>query len=181
MTISPNNLHDAESFGAFFSRSQLIIFRYIYGIHGGPIEEVEDLTSDAFTRAWKGREHFAGDEHDALCWMFTISRNLVIDAYRKRKTHRDRNDQNLDAAMMETMIPDPQRSLEERTILQQEIFHLMGVLQRIPVDRREMLVLRYIVGWKVKDIASYMNMEENTISVYMRRSLEQIRAEWKKI
>jgi RNA polymerase sigma-70 factor (ECF subfamily) len=51
-------------------------------------------------------------------------------------------------------------------------------LHRLPDDKREVLVLRYMLGWKVKEIAQYMNKEENTVSVYIHRCLEQIRDEW---
>ena len=60
-------------------------------MHGGPREEVEDLTSETFTRAWKSRNKFTGDDHDALCWLFTIARNLVIDVHRRTKSSSHRS------------------------------------------------------------------------------------------
>lgn len=173
-----SSLQDAESFGHLFSRSQLIIFRFIYGLHGGPLQEVEDLTCDAFLRAWKGRKSFSGDEHDALCWLFTIARHLVIDAHRRRKSHPDDETELLDDATLNAMFISDQITPEEQTDRQEQFAHLWSLLQRIPDDKREMLVLRYMLGWQVKQIAAYLRMEENTVSVYIRRSLEQIRRSW---
>jgi hypothetical protein len=34
-------LQDTESFSDLFSRTQIIVFRFIYGLLGGPLEEVE--------------------------------------------------------------------------------------------------------------------------------------------
>ena len=90
MRASQPPLQDPEAFSNLYTRTQIIIFRFIYGMHGGPIEEVEDLTCDTFIRAWKGRAHFFGDDHDALCWLFTIAHHLVIDAHRQRKAHPDK-------------------------------------------------------------------------------------------
>jgi DNA-directed RNA polymerase specialized sigma24 family protein len=47
---------DAETFGQLYNRTHLILYRYIFGMLGGPIDEVEDLTSEAYLRAWKARQ-----------------------------------------------------------------------------------------------------------------------------
>jgi RNA polymerase sigma factor (sigma-70 family) len=60
----------------------------------------------------------------------------------------------------------------------EQLVHLWKALLGLPYDRREMLVLRYMLGWQVKQIAELLDMEENTVSVYIRRSLVQIRHNW---
>lgn len=172
------SLKDAEAFSSLFDRTHIIIFRFIYGLHGGPSQEVEDLTCDTFYRAWKGRKSFSGDDHDALCWLFTIARNLVIDAHRRRKTHLDETSEHLDDANLDTIFNSSQLSPEEQAAKREQFTHLWSLLRRLPGDRREMLVLRYMLGWQVKQIAGYLCMEENTVSVYIRRSLEQLRRDW---
>ncbi len=47
-----------KDFSAFYEWTHLSLFRYIYGLTGGPQEEVEDLTAEAFTRAWRARRNF---------------------------------------------------------------------------------------------------------------------------
>jgi DNA-directed RNA polymerase specialized sigma24 family protein len=37
-----------------------------YGLTGGPLEEVEDLTADTFARAWKARHTFGGDPGEVI-------------------------------------------------------------------------------------------------------------------
>ena len=172
------SLQDAESFSNLFARTQIVIFRFVYGLHGGPLQEVEDLTCDTFYRAWKGRKGFSGDDHDALCWLFTIARNLVIDAHRRRKTHSDETSEHLDDATLDRIFSSSQRSPEDQAAEREQFTRLWKLLQELPDDRREMLVLRYMLGWQVKHIAGYLSMEENTVSVYIRRSLEQLRRDW---
>jgi RNA polymerase sigma-70 factor (ECF subfamily) len=179
MPSSQPSLQDTESFSNLFLRTQLIIFRFIFGLHGGPLEDVEDLTSDTYMRAWKSRSHFFGDDHDALCWLFTIARHLVIDAHRKKKTHPDNSSfETMDDATINSILISTQHSPEEMAVTREQFIHLWIVLQGLPDERREMLVLRYMIGWQVKQIASYLKMEENTVSVYIRRSLEQIHRDW---
>ncbi len=171
-------LQDPESFSNLYARTQVIIFRYIYGMHGGPAEEVEDLTCDTFMRAWKGRSRFHGDEHDALCWLFTIARRLVIDTHRRRKVHPESVALSLDDVNVEWMVFSSTAPPEEQALSREQLSHLWHVLQSLPDDKREVLVLRYMLGWKVREIAQYINKQENTVSVSIRRCLAQIRDEW---
>jgi len=178
MRASQPPLQDPEAFSNLYTTTQIIIFRFIYGMHGGPVEEVEDLTCDTFMRAWKGRERFFGDDHEALCWLFTIARHLVIDAHRRRKTHPDNTDVLLDDASIDAIYISSQVTPEEQAASREQFKRLWQVLQNLPDDKREMLVLRYMLGWKVKQIAEYLQKEENTVSVNIRRCLEQIRQGW---
>jgi len=178
MRASQPPLQDPEAFSNLYTNTQIIIFRFIYGMHGGPIEEVEDLTCDTYMRAWKGRGRFFGDEHEALCWLFTIARHLVIDAHRRRKTHPDHTNVILDDTSIDATYISSQVTPEEQAAIREQFKRLWQVLQNLPDDKREMLVLRYMLGWKVKQIAEYLQKEENTVSVYIRRCLEQIRQGW---
>jgi RNA polymerase sigma-70 factor (ECF subfamily) len=178
MHAIPSPLQEPEVFTDLFTRTHLIIFRYIYGLHGGPLQEVEDLTSDTYSRAWKGRMNFTGNEQDALCWLFTIAKNLVIDSHRKNRKKLNKSIERLDDRTLENLFPSTDIPVEEQVANRQQFSHLWDVMQDLPDDRREMLVLRYILGWQVKQIASYLCMEENTVSVYIRRGLELIRRNW---
>jgi RNA polymerase sigma-70 factor (ECF subfamily) len=129
-------------------------------------------------RAWKGRSRFYGDDHDALCWLFTIAHRLVIDAYRRGRVHPETAAMSLDDTTAEWMVFSSEAPPEEQAVSREQFRHLWYILHCLPDDKREVLVLRYMLGWKVKEIAQYINKEENTVSVYIRRCLEQIRDEW---
>jgi RNA polymerase sigma-70 factor (ECF subfamily) len=129
-------------------------------------------------RAWKGRVRFWGDDHDALCWLFTIARRLVIDAHRRKKGHPDNDIVELDDTNINAMFLSSQVNPEEQASRREQFKRLWQVLQNLPDDKREVLVLRYMLDWKVNQIAKFLNKEENTVSVYIRRCLEQIRHDW---
>jgi RNA polymerase sigma-70 factor (ECF subfamily) len=178
MRASHPPLQDPEAFSHLYARTQLIIFRYVYGMHGGPIEEVEDITCDVYMHAWKGRGRFLGDDHDALCWLFTIAHHLVIDAHRYTKVHRDSSGLSLDDAAAEWLTLSTDALPEEQVSSREQFKHLWRLLQSLPDEKREVVVLRYMLGWRVKEIAQYIHKEENTVSANIRRCLQQIRDEW---
>jgi len=180
MSATQPPLQDNASFCNLFARTQLIIFRYIYGLHGGPIEDVEDLTCDTFLRAWQKRSNFNGDDHSALCWLFTIARHLVIDSKRRKASHIEDKTIDLDNQVLEAITSSEERTPEEALNQQEQFMHLWNLVQELPREGRELLVLRYILGWQVKQIAEFLHMEENTVSVYIHRNLERIRKDWSK-
>jgi len=160
------------SFSAFYERTHLSVFRYLYGLTGGPQEDVEDLTADAFVRAWRARRSFQGDADAALGWLMKIARRLVIDDYRRRKA-RPVTDGDVP---IEFPAVDPQP--EEVTMIGDEQQRLWALVRALPDEPREMLVLRYQVGWHVNQIAEYLEVPENTVSVTIHRSLEHLRQQW---
>jgi RNA polymerase sigma-70 factor (ECF subfamily) len=76
---------------------------------------------------------------------------------------------------------DPIEDIEDSTpdgetiLISQELTaQLIKALQLLPENRREMVVLRYVLGWRVNQIAGYLSVPENTISVSIHRSLRQL-------
>lgn len=169
---SDNSLQNADTFTRLYEQTYLTIFRYTYGLSACSRQEAEDLTAETYARAWKQRQHFSGDEKAALGWLLRIARNLTIDAARRRKGRDVDEGANVD------LLLDPQAAPEIDIITRDQIALLWQMLGTLSSDVREMLVLRYILGWQVRQMASYLGMNENTISVTIRRTLKSLQREW---
>ncbi len=166
------SLRDAGSFQQLYNSSHLIVYRFIFGLYGGPSEEVEDLTAEVFIRAWKSRRRFRGSQQAALGWLLKIGRNLVIDAHRRQKTRGFPQD------IDRHLIPTDELGPEEQLQLREQVKTLWSLLHALPNQQREILVLRYILGWRVLDIGRHLEMKENTVSVYIRRAIQNLRDDW---
>jgi RNA polymerase sigma-70 factor (ECF subfamily) len=162
----------AANFSAFYERTHMLVFRYLYGLTGGPQEDVEDLTAEAFTRAWRTRRNFKGDDQAALGWLIKIARSLVIDDYRRRKARPQIEGEIPD----ETPLAGPPP--EEIALADEAQQMLWSLLQRLPAGPREILVLRYLLGWQVNQIAASLEIPENSVSVTIHRTLEKLRQQW---
>ncbi len=169
----PMPLHSAESFSELFNQTDLIVFRYIYGLHGSPQEAVEDLTAETYLRAWRGRARFAGDEQAALRWLLRIARNLVIDSYRREPRSGPRL-RKCDCPISHQKKQAP----EDQVLIAEQIQLLLKALTRLPAQQREMVVLRFVLGWRVKDIAEHLGLVQNTVSVNLQRTLRRLRQNW---
>jgi RNA polymerase sigma factor (sigma-70 family) len=166
-------ISDPADFSQLFDQTHQLVFRYIYSLHGGPQEEVEDLTADTFWRAWRARHNFQGNHSGATGWLLKIARRLVIDSYRRGKTR------GFEMDIEKVNIPMPGSTPEEKALQKEQIEDLLTLLQELPIEHREMITLRYILGWRVKDVGAFLEIPENTVSVTLRRAFKKIRAEWK--
>lgn len=164
--------YSAEAFSQLFESAHLSVFRYIYGLTGGPAQEVEDLTAEVFLKAWTARDTFEGSTDAALGWLLLIAKRLVIDAYRKRER------QKTEPGIEDLIVAAPDSSPEEQAVTAEQVGILWGMLQELPDDQREMLVLRYLLGWRVNRIAAHFNLAENTVSVMLRRTISRLQREW---
>lgn len=165
-------LHSAEHFSALYDRAHLPVFRYLYGLRGGPAEDVEDLTAETFERAWKARDSFDGGDEAALGWLLTIARRLVIDGYRRKQ--RRGTDVALDDGLAADVNDDPPTQL----IADEQRRTLLALLETLSAEHRELITLRYLLGWRVNRIAEHLGMAENTVSVTLRRILSRLRRDW---
>jgi RNA polymerase sigma-70 factor (ECF subfamily) len=167
---------EARSFSLFYEHFHRAAFRYIFGMTGGPLQEVEDLTAETFFRAWKNRGQFTGSERAAQAWLLTIARNLVFDAHRQKKSHPETDFEEEWSEIHSTHRPDFEAVIEE----QERFMILWQIMQALPPDQREILVLRHMLGWQVKEIARLMNLDENNVSVNLHRTIKQIQHRWPK-
>lgn len=159
-------------FSGLYQRTHLAVFRYLFGLTGGSQGDAEDLTAETFLRAWKARDSYHGEESMAIGWLLKIARRLMIDAYRRNKTHPEAQD------IDPTEIASDKSNPEETALDGENRVILLRLLRSLADGPREMLVLRYLLGWQVQQIAAQLDLPENTVSVTIRRSLKRLRLEW---
>ncbi|MCD7837799.1 MAG: sigma-70 family RNA polymerase sigma factor [Clostridiales bacterium] len=87
-------------------------------------EEAEDITQETFLRYFS-REYGPGSE-PALCYLYTIARNLCIDRYRRPKTE----------PLPEELPAEGPDSVTQLSLRQ--------AMERLPEEDRELIWLRYV-------------------------------------
>jgi RNA polymerase sigma-70 factor, ECF subfamily len=164
----------ANAFSDLYERTYPSIYRFVYGLTGGPVGLVDDITSETYLRAWKYRESYHGESQAAIAWLITIARNLMIDISRQKQLLLEDQAGPLDDDLLPTRAASP----EDSCVMSEEQQMLLRLLQQIPAESRELLVLRYLLGWKVNQIAGYLEIPENTVSVTIHRSLLRLQQIW---
>ncbi len=130
-------------------------------------ETAEDLVSEIFLRFW--REIEKGTViNDPKSWLYHIARNAIIDYYRKKKSD------SLDSKMedgFEASNPEDSENIE----INAEISLVMKRIENLSSDEKEIIIMRFMDGLEVKEIAKIIGKSPNATSVVIHRAIEKIK------
>jgi RNA polymerase sigma-70 factor, ECF subfamily len=167
---SKTSLVRMESFARFYEQAHLNVFRYAMVLCAGNPAEAEDITAEAFLRAWEKRQQFSGSSSAALGWVITIARNLLIDRRRSENTHPSET-------LLDEGLPDSEAGIEALLISAEQLQGVLEALAHLSLRQRDIFTLRYVLGWRVKRIAAHLDLPENSISVELRRALLRLKTQ----
>jgi RNA polymerase sigma-70 factor (ECF subfamily) len=119
-------------------------------------DEAQDIAQSAFERALAHRTRFHGG--DARAWLYTIGIRLAIDELRRRKR-------------LATLTEDAEPEWAIRTEPD-----LWRALAQLEPRQRAALVLATLDGYTHAEIASMLEVREGTVSSWVSRSKDRLRA-----
>lgn len=130
--------------------------RLLLGIcirYANNVEEAEDILQEGFVKIFLNISHFKG-EGSLMAWMRRIMINTAITHYHKMRKHRYHDDiEEVRETGMENY------SWEEADFTKEE---LMNVIQRMPEGYRMVFNLYAVEGYKHREIAEKLDIDENT-------------------
>lgn len=158
---------DLDRLGLLFERYKRPLYGFFYGMNRDA-ELSEDLVQNVFFRILKYRYLFRG-EGDFRTWMFHIARNVNHDNYRKTKAQRKDSLEH----WQEHLITQDNRSTEfDRD---DELQLLSMAMDRLPEDKKEILLLSKYQDKKYKEIGEMMGCSEGAVKVKVFRALQELK------
>jgi RNA polymerase sigma-70 factor (ECF subfamily) len=134
----------------------------------------EDLFQDVFIRiidTIRGGRY--SDEGKFLPWAMRIAHNLCVDHFRKvKRTPTIKSGENNDIF---EVLNVSEESSETKMMKRQSHELVREMLERLPADQREVIVLRHYGDMSFKEIASLTNCSINTALGRMRYGLTALR------
>jgi len=154
---------DAEAFGEIFDKYSKKVYRFIY-FRVSSEELAEDLASQTFLKVW---EHLAGGGKikQLTAYLYQTARNLVIDYYRQREK------EELPLLYSEEMAAEIKVNPEEE--ISKEV--LEKLLANLSGEQREIIVLKYLEGFSIKEISEIVDKSSGHIRVIIHRTLKELR------
>lgn len=135
----------------------------------------EDIFQDTFIKVIKSlQEGKYKDNGRFLSWVIRIAHNLVIDQFRKEKQMNVMSNDNFEADLFNNKkIAD--RSIEDELINDQICTDIRSLVDKLPEDQRQVVILRHYLGLSFKEIAEQTNVSINTALGRMRYALINLR------
>ena len=165
---------DNEAFGILYERYVRKIYNYIY-YRTGNVNEAEDLTAKVFHRAFRHIKTYNQRGVPFSAWLYRIAHNLVANWYRDRSRKKE---VSLDEQLPSSFQFDfPESALEKS----QESEKLIKALRRLPPERQQLVILKFVEGLSNMEIGLIMRKSEGAIKSLYHRTLESLRKEVEKI
>lgn len=157
--------------------------RRIYNIcyrFAGTGDDAQDLTQEVFIKMFRTLNSYDAGRGAFMTWVTTITRNLLVDHFRKSK--QDRVTDSLDAApsehedamplseKIEDKGPGADTSVQSRET--RELVH--SALQKLSPELREAVILRDLQDMDYKDIATVLKIPEGTVKSRINRGRAEL-------
>lgn len=157
---------DAEAYAILVRRYQKPIYNLMLRMTASN-EDATDLTQETFVRAYEKLEQFK-PSRPFFPWLYTIGLNLARDFQRKEKASRTA----LEALSGD---PDPREKAGDNPHESLEAEQVARLLQTLPLDYREALMLRFHEGLSVKELASALGITVSGAKMRIHRGLHRLR------
>jgi RNA polymerase sigma-70 factor (ECF subfamily) len=157
--------------------------RRIYNIcyrFAGTSDDAQDLTQEVFIKMYRTLGSYDVTKGAFMTWVTTVTRNLLVDHF--RKTKQDRVTDSLDAAPSEhedaqplsSQIADASRSADDHVQSRETRDAVHQALQKLSPELREAVILRDLQDMDYKDIAGALKVPEGTVKSRINRGRAEL-------
>lgn len=155
---------DEDAFRAWYDGAVPRVYAYLFARTGGDPTLSEELTQQAFVRAIRARNTYDG-RAPVTAWICAIARNTLADHYR-RSAREERS-------WLRVVVREVE---EDAAVRQADREAVLTVLRALPALQRAVLVLRYMDGLSVRDVAVAIGKSESATESLLSRAREGFRS-----
>jgi RNA polymerase sigma-70 factor (ECF subfamily) len=150
--------------------------RRVYGLcyrFTGRDSEAQDLTQDVFLRVYRALGSFRASEGAFTTWLTRLTRNLLIDHYRRTRNERvtDSIEEQLprvEEGFVSVARPDSALAGREASQL------LQGALNKLSPELRETIIMRDLQEMEYREIATVLEIPEGTVKSRLNRGRAEL-------
>jgi len=157
--------------------------RRIYNIcyrFAGSADDAQDLTQEVFIKMYRTLSSYDPGRAAFMTWLTTITRNLLVDHF--RKTKQDRMTETLDGAPSEhedamplsDKIPDKAAPPDARVQSREAGETVHHALEKLSPELREAVILRDLQDMDYREIAAVLKVPEGTVKSRINRGRAEL-------
>jgi RNA polymerase sigma-70 factor (ECF subfamily) len=170
---------DAAAWEEIVRQYQRRIYNLCYRFTGSA-DEAEDLTQEVFIKMYRSLASYDVDRGAFVSWVTTLTRNLLVDHF--RKSRQERLTDSLDAAPTHDedaptpaqQLADPKAGPEARVQSGQTQKLVQAALGKLSPELREAVILRDLQDMDYREIAQVLKVPEGTVKSRINRGRTEL-------
>lgn len=155
---------DHAAFAALYNGYLDRIYRHCYWRCGNR-HDAEDLTQQTFLKAWSAMSRFRDGGAPFVSWLLAICHNEIVNYFRKCRPSVE-----LDPGFL-ACFDDPEAAVMDKLVLDA----VRLAIGRLKPMHQQVIVLRYLEGYTISQVAAAVRRSESYVSVVQHRALEDLR------
>lgn len=153
---------DNGAYALLVARHQRGIVRHLLNLTRSQEESVE-LAQEVFLKAWEALDQWQPDSQ-VQAWLYRIASNLAFDLLRRRKIVQF---EPLEEGWeVQGGQAPPDKSLQDK----QALAALQALLDRLPLDLRQIILLREVEGLSYAALSAALDIDEKTVKSRLSRA-----------
>jgi RNA polymerase sigma-70 factor (ECF subfamily) len=161
---------DQDAFGELYDRHVVRVYRHIYYMVGNSAE-AEDLTAQAFLRAWEAIGRYQVRGAPFVSWLLRIAHNLGVSHLRSKRESSQLHDGIVDDKSRR----DPESAYEQTA--EEEL--VREAILKLREEQRQVIILRFIEDLDYREVAEIIGKSVAAIRVIQHRALNALRKQMK--
>ena len=159
-----------QAIGRLYDRHQPHIFRFVWS-RVRHQQTAEDMTGEIFTRMVTNLPTYRESGIPFRAWLYRIARNLIVDHFRQ---HRESSQFPLDeeANHITEYEENPDMLVQQKLAVE----YVEQALEQIDSVQREVIVMRFLVGLPLKEVALSLDKSVPAVKSLQHRGLQALRA-----
>ena len=170
---------EAAAWEEIVQRYHRRIYNICYRFSGSP-DQAQDLTQEVFIKMYGSLKSYDSQRAAFMTWMTTITRNLLVDYFRKTKQERmtdsldGATSEHEDASPLSERIPDKALPPDARVQSRETREAVHRALQKLSPDLREAVILRDLQDMDYREIATVLRVPEGTVKSRINRGRAEL-------
>jgi RNA polymerase sigma-70 factor (ECF subfamily) len=157
-----------DAFADLYQAHTYAVFNYcLFRVNDRDI--AEDLTADAFERAWRARRRYNPDRGAFNTWLFSIVRHVVAD-WQRRQARRP-------LLQLKTGQPSGAPSPELQVETGQEQERLRRLVHGLGPLEQELIALKFGAGLTNREISPLLGKSESAVGSALHRLMKKLRTD----
>jgi RNA polymerase sigma-70 factor (ECF subfamily) len=170
---------DAAAWEEIVQRYHRRIYNICYRFAGSG-DDAQDLTQEVFIKMYRTLNSYDVDRGAFMTWVTTVTRNLLVDHFRKTKQERltdsldTTSSGHEDAMPLSEQIQDRGPSPDSRVQSREAKETVHQALQKLSPELREAVILRDLQDLDYREIAAVLKVPEGTVKSRINRGRAEL-------